>query len=247
MLLVVGGRNLAVPELVREVPDVALAVYAHPDDADVACAGTLALWAGKGCAVHLVICTDGGKGTTDAGVEPADLAERRAGEIEAAASVVGLASFRGLQESDGEVSDDARLREELVRSIRHIKPEVVIGHDPTAVFFGQAYFNHRDHRMAGWALLDAVAPAASLPHYFPTAGAPHQVSTVLLSGTLTPDVWVDVTSTVDAKAAAVECHQSQFAGREGWAAQTVRQRAREEGRRAGVRYAEGFRRLRLAG
>ena len=48
-----------------DIPEVALAVYAHPDDADVACGGTLARWAKAGTAVHLVVCTDGGKGTFD--------------------------------------------------------------------------------------------------------------------------------------------------------------------------------------
>ncbi len=62
-------------------------------------------------------------------------------------------------------------------------PNFVCGHDPTVVFFGREYFNHRDHRIAGTALLDAVAPVAALPLYFPDAGPAHQVDTVLLSGT----------------------------------------------------------------
>ena len=37
-----------------ETPGVVLAVYAHPDDADVGCGGTLARWAKAGSAVHLV-------------------------------------------------------------------------------------------------------------------------------------------------------------------------------------------------
>jgi LmbE family N-acetylglucosaminyl deacetylase len=90
-----------------------------------------------------------------------------------------------------------------------------------------------------------VAPAAALPHYFPDAGPPHQVTTVLLSGTLEPDEWVDVTDTVEIKAAAVECHRSQFAGQHGWAGEAVRRRAEEEGRRGGAAFAEGFRRLNL--
>ncbi|MHB1853168.1 MAG: PIG-L deacetylase family protein, partial [Acidimicrobiales bacterium] len=84
--------------------------------------------------------------------------------------------------------------------------------------------------------------------YFPEAGPPHQVSVVYLSGTLDPDVWVDIGETIEVKAAAVECHGSQFIGAEaGWAAEAVRRRAEEEGRRAGVLHAEGFRRLRLSG
>lgn len=231
-----------------QVPGVALAVYAHPDDADVACGGTLALWSVHGCAVHLVVCTDGGRGTPDPDVRPAELAALRAQELATAAALVGVASHQVLGAADGELDERASLREELVRLIRALRPDVVLGHDPTAVFFGQDYFNHRDHRAAGWALLDALSPSAALPHYYPEAGPPHQASLALLSGTLEPDVWVDISETIDAKAAAVECHRSQFRGvEEGWAGEAVRRRAEEEGRRAGARHAEGFRRLRLGG
>ncbi len=228
-----------------ETPGVVLAVYAHPDDADVGCGGTLARWSTAGSAVHLVVCTDGGKGTRDPGVVPAQLAAERAAELEASSALIGLSSVDNLGFPDGELADSEAFRCTLVARVRALRPDVVCGHDPTAVFFGQDYFNHRDHRIAGAALLDAVAPASALPHYFPDAGPAHQVSTVLLSGTLEPDEWVDVTDTIEAKAAAVECHRTQFAGQSGWAGEAVRRRAAEEGRRAGVGYAEGFRRLTL--
>jgi LmbE family N-acetylglucosaminyl deacetylase len=240
-----GGR--VTPELVSEVPSVVLAVYAHPDDADVGAGGTLARWAKAGAAVHLVVCTDGGRGTSDARTEPAELARRRAGELAEAGALVGLASHEVLGMTDGELVDGPELGGVLVARIRRTKPEAVLGHDPTAVFFGQDYFNHRDHRTAGWALLDALAPAAALPHYFPEAGPPHQAATAYLSGTLEPDVWVDVSDTIAIKAAAVECHRSQFLSGDGWAGDAVHLRAEEEGRRAGVAFAEGFRRLRLGG
>lgn len=230
-----------------DVPAVALAVYAHPDDADVACGGTLALWATLGCAVHLVVCTDGGRGTADPQVDPRDLAIARAAELTTSAGVVGVASLQVLGATDGELDERPGLRGELVGFIRSVRPDVVLGHDPTAVFFGQDYFNHRDHRVAGWALLDALSPSAVLPQYYPEAGRPHQVKVAYLSATLEPDVWVDISEVVERKVAAVECHRSQLAGDEGWAGSVVRRRAEEEGRRAGVRYAEGFRRLRLGG
>ena len=233
--------------LIDETPKVVLAVYAHPDDADVACGGTLARWAKAGAAVHLVVCTDGGKGTPDPAVDPAELAARRAAEVEESAALVGLADTTSLGYPDGELDESGQLRRELVELVRRLRPDVVCGHDPSALFFGQEYFNHRDHRVAGLALLDAVSPAAALPLYFPETGPPHQVSTVLLSGTLEPDVWVDVSETIDCKAAAVECHRTQFAESGGWAAEAVRRRAEEEGRRAGAPFAEGFRRLTLRG
>lgn len=231
--------------MIDETPGVVLAVYAHPDDADVGCGGTLARWAKGGTVVHLIVCTDGGKGTSDPGVQPKKLAAERAAELEASSALIGLTSVDRLGFRDGELTDSEEFRRTLVARIRELRPDVVCGHDPTAIFFGQDYFNHRDHRILGLALLDAVAPAAALPHYFPDAGPPHRVSTVLLSGTLEPDDWVDVSDTIETKAAAVECHRSQFAGQSGWAGEAVRERAAEEGRRAGVAYAEGFRRLTL--
>jgi LmbE family N-acetylglucosaminyl deacetylase len=231
--------------VIDQTPGVALAVYAHPDDADVGCGGTLARWAKVGTAVHLIVCTDGGKGTSDPTMQPKKLAAERAAELEASSALIGITSVDNLGFRDGELTDSEEFRGTLVARVRELRPDVVCGHDPSAIFFGQDYFNHRDHRIAGLALLDAVAPAAALPHYFPDAGRPHQVSSVLLSGTLEPDDWVDVSDTIETKAAAVECHRSQFAGQSGWAGEAVRQRAAEEGRRAGVAYAEGFRRLTL--
>jgi LmbE family N-acetylglucosaminyl deacetylase len=236
-----------VAELLTEVPLRALAIYAHPDDPDVACGGTLGAWAAAGCEVHSLICTDGGKGTTDPALAPEVLAATRAEEAAAAAAALGLAGQELLGVADGEVVDDPWFREVLVAAVRRLRPEVVLCPDPTAVFFGQEYFNHRDHRVVGMAALDAVAPAAAMPHYFPAAGPAHQVSTVLLTGTLAPDVWVDISATVDRKGAAVGCHRSQFPDGEEWAAQAVRMAAEDAGRQAGVALAEGFRRVRLSG
>ncbi len=50
-------------ELLVDVPARALAIYAHPDDPDVSCGGTLAVWAKAGCEVTVLLCTDGGKGS----------------------------------------------------------------------------------------------------------------------------------------------------------------------------------------
>jgi len=234
-------------ELLDDVPARALAVYAHPDDPDVSCGGTLAGWAAAGCEVHTLICTDGGKGTADPAVESKELIAIRAEESAAAATVLGLAGQEFLGVADGELEDEPWFRQVLVAVVRRLRPDVVLCPDPTAVFFGQDYFNHRDHRVTGFAVLDAVAPAAAMPHYFPEAGPAHQVATVLLSGTLEPDVWVDVTGTVEVKGAAVACHRSQFPDGAEWAATAMRLAAEDAGRHAGVPCAEGFRRLRLGG
>src|SRR5258707_14735752 len=84
-------RSSAVAELVETVPASALAVYAHPDDSEVSCGGTLARWAAAGCAVHVVVCTRGDKGSSDPSVRPDQLAKRRAKEGAAAGKVRGAA------------------------------------------------------------------------------------------------------------------------------------------------------------
>lgn len=233
-------------ELVEATPSSVLAVYAHPDDADVSCGGTLARWTASGAEVHVVVCTRGDKGSLDATTDPSELASRRALEVEAAAETLGLSGTHLLGYADGDLENGPDLRSRLVALVRRHRPEAVVCPDPLAVFFGQDYFNHRDHRVVGWAALDAVSPAAALPLYFPEAGPAHQVTTAYLSGTLEPDVWVDITGTLETKSAALACHRSQLVGAAEWMMTVVKQRAEEAGRQAGVRYAEGFRRLRLS-
>jgi LmbE family N-acetylglucosaminyl deacetylase len=130
--------------------------------------------------------------------------------------------------------------------VRQVRPDAVLAPDPTAVFFGSSYINHRDHRVVGWAVLDAILPAAASPHYFPAAGPVFQVPALYLSGTLEPDTWVDITAAIDAKAAALACHATQLGQGGEWLRNVVRQQAEDAGHVAGVRYAEAFRRVALA-
>ncbi len=167
--------------------------------------------------------------------------------MEAAGAVLGLAGRERLDVDDGALATTTEVRERIVVAIRRTKPDVVVCPDPTAVIFGDTYFNHSDHRHAGWATLDAVSPAAGNPHYFPSAGPPHPVAVVLLSGTLEPNVWVDVSGSIETKIDALLCHASQLEGSEDLFREVLRGRAEAEGRTAGVRYAESFRRLTLGG
>jgi LmbE family N-acetylglucosaminyl deacetylase len=113
------------PELLDSVPGRVLAVYAHPDDPDVSCGGTLARWVSSGSEVHVLVCTNGDKGTTDPGVKPRDLAETRALEMAAAAEVLNLAGHHTLGHPDGEIENDAALREQVVRFVRELRPVAI--------------------------------------------------------------------------------------------------------------------------
>ena len=228
-------------------PRVAMAVYAHPDDADVAAGGVMALWAAQGCEVHLVVVCDGSKGAHGSKATPESMREVRRDELELAADLLGVRQVHRLEVPDGDVSNSAELRARLVGLIRGSRPEVILAPDPTATFFGGVYVNHRDHRETGWALLDAAAPAAAMPLYFPEQGPAHQVSRLLLSGTHEPDVAIDVSATIDVKVKAVLAHHSQTGDDAEGVSDVVRGRASQAGRPLGLAFAEAFRSVELAG
>ena len=235
--------------LVTETPARVLAVYAHPDDPEISAGGTLARWAEAGASVSLLITTRGEKGTSDPDADLDALAALRIQETAKAAALLGLADHFHLDWGDGELDDDAGLRGAIVRCVRSVRPDVVLCPDPTAVFFGSSYYNHRDHRMTGWATLDAVAPAAGNPRYFPEhlgeGLSVHQVREVYLTGTLEPDCWVDIGATLERKIDALFCHASQLTETGDWFREFLRTSAEEAGRAAGVRYAEAFRKIEL--
>jgi LmbE family N-acetylglucosaminyl deacetylase len=228
------------------VPRIVLAVYAHPDDPEVACGGSLASWVDRGAEAHVVIVNRGDKGSSSSDVDPDELATERAAEVARASAVLGVTSFSLLGRPDGESENDVELRAVLVEVVRRLRPDTVVCPDPTALFFGAGYINHRDHRVCGSAVLDAVAPAAASPLYFPGSGPAHQVEQVYLSGTLHPDTAVDIGSVLDRKTAALACHRSQLGEGQEWVGELVAQRAADAGRGPGLRYAEVFRVLRLA-
>ena len=233
--------------ILHDRPERALAIFAHPDDPEVACAGTLATWTGAGSEVHLVIANAGDKGMAATATDAGELATIRRSEAEDAAAILGLASVAFLDCPDGELENTSDFRRELIAIIRSIRPGVVIAPDPTAVFFGDSYVNHHDHRALGWAVLDISGSMAGGARYAADAGPPHQIATLLLAGTLEPDTWVDIAGAIDAKVGALRCHRSQLAGGDAGpddvVAALVEARAGEAGHAAGIRYAEGFRRL----
>jgi LmbE family N-acetylglucosaminyl deacetylase len=230
----------------RLQPRSALAIYAHPDDADVAAGGVMAQWASDGVDVHLVVICDGAKGSHSPHLESSDIRETRSEELQSAADLMGVATVTSLGWPDGTVTNSTELRETLVGLVRKLRPEVVLGPDPTATFFGEVYVNHRDHRETGWAMLDAVAPAAAMPLYFPDRGEPYQVASLLLSGTHEPDVVADISSTIDTKVKAVLAHSSQLAGDADAIRDLVYGRAEQAGRPVGAQFGEAFRSVELA-
>ena len=227
------------------IPKIAMSIHAHPDDQEFTVAGTLARWAKAGCDVISVIITSGDAGSNDpahaADYKPT-LASIREDEQTAANKTLGIRETVYMRQPDGELEPTVPLRREVTKLIRHYKPDVVVTGDPQAVFYGNGYINHPDHRAAAQLALYAAFPSAGSRLLFAElleAGyEPHNVKRVYIHGSEKPDTWVDIAESIDVKIAALKKHFSQLGD---WDPEKmIREWAEEEGKEKGLQYAEAY-------
>lgn len=224
-----------------------LGIFAHPDDSEFSCGGSAARWADEGAQITYCIVTDGAAGSNDPDQDLAELVRIREDEQRAACAVLGVREVIFLGYADGTLQATLELRRELTRLIRRLKPDRVVSGDPSAVFYGNDYINHPDHRAAAEAAIYAVFPSACTRPIFPELLAeglePHQVKEVYVSGDdRDANTFVDISTTLERKIESLRCHKSQVDPGDGsW----VRQWAAETGKRGGLEYAEAFRVMRL--
>ncbi len=196
------------------VPESAMVVVAHPDDAEFMVAGTVAKWTRGGATVTYVVVTKGDKGSDDPDMTPSRLTEIREAEQRAAGAVLGVKHFEFMGYDDGYLQHTLALRRDLARLIRRYRPEVVMCFDPTNRFFSDTYTNHPDHRASGDATVDAVFPTArdrlTFPELLADGLEPWKVKQLWMGGTGEPNVWVDIGDTLDLKQKALAAHPSQL-------------------------------------
>ena len=221
----------------------ALVISAHPDDAEFGVAGTVARWAKQGKQVVYVICTNGDKGTTDPNLLPERLSEIREQEQQAAADLLGVKQVVFLRYPDQGLEDTPPFRKHLVRLIRQFRPQTVVTSDPY-----RRYIWHRDHRIVGQVVLDAVYPFARDHLAYPDLIAqdllPHKVKELLFWAAEDINYRSDITDYFDAKLAALRCHTSQVrelgvSDLESW----LRRRCREMAADESFELAEAFHRI----
>jgi LmbE family N-acetylglucosaminyl deacetylase len=221
-----------------------MVIAAHPDDGDFGPAATAARWIDDGAVGWLVCCTSGDAGGQDPDQDPLELAAIREAEQRAAAAIVGYAGVTFLHQPDGALANDLALREQLVREIRTFKPDAVFATDPEVLFYRGGGVNHTDHRAAGFAAVDAVYPAArnalSFPRQVRAGLATHEVRRLYLFWPREPDVWVDVSATVDRKIEALRAHASQIREPERLG-DRIREWLADDGAAIGAPAAEAFR------
>jgi LmbE family N-acetylglucosaminyl deacetylase len=155
-----------------------------------------------------------------------------------------------LSTHDGELENTSIIREAVTRRIREVRAETVVSCDPTAVFFENRYYNHSDHRTAGWIALDSCFPGSGNPHFFSEQlgeGLRTQdVFDVWLGWSNEPNRTEDVSGFFDAKVQALGRHASQLTEGIRFWDEAMRKEAKASGAKIGVELAEEFRVLDLS-
>lgn len=215
-----------------------LAVVAHPDDAELFCAGTLARAKDEGAAIAICVLCRGDKGQPSKEIK--NLAVVRRGEMQNAVKLLGAKLFHG-NFPDGTLMDGREERLKLIEVFRKFRATLVLTHSP--------HDYHPDHRAAS-ALAEAASWfCASRGHKTssPALASPPALwwmDTMDMSG-FEPGFFINVTDHVGIKTRMLACHQSQLQrGKDSDfmpLAELMRCHFRTRGAQAGVEAAEAFR------
>jgi LmbE family N-acetylglucosaminyl deacetylase len=231
--------------------DRALVVFAHPDDAEFLCGGTVARWAKDGTEIHYVCATDGSAGWNGPELSRQEVARLREAEMREAADVLGVSSVSFLGFVDGTLEPNLELRRAVTREVRRVRPDIMVTFEPS-LWSGRRYVNHPDHRAIGEAVLAVVACDAPTRPQFPElleeGLEPHKVARLWLPTFDGADTYVDIGDTIELKIEALHRHKSQMENMGMTDVdQRIREWAAEVGRKHDVKYAEGFRTFELDG
>ncbi len=230
------------------MPDVVLSILAHPDDAEILCAGSMArLVREQGWHAHFATITPGDCGSAELG--PEEISRLRRAEGAAAAAMLG-GVYHCLEERDLLVVYHERPLEKIVRLMRQVQPRIVLTHSPADYIL--------DHEMTS-ALVRAAAFAAPVPNFLrdrqpgaPLAHIPHLYYCDPIEGKdplgrdVPPSFRVDISNFIGLKADLLACHASQ----RDWLLkhhgidhylEAMRDWSAQRGRECGVAFAEGFR------
>jgi N-acetylglucosamine malate deacetylase 1 len=175
-----------------------LAIFAHRDDAELTCGGTLIKLASQGRRTGILDLTEGEMGTRGS-------AAIRAEEAERAAFIMGLAVRENLKLPDAGIVNTPETRRLLARVIRTHRPTIVIAPAP--------HGRHPDHRVTAELVRDAcfVSGLAKVEPDLPKH-RPRKVIHCLTyrEDGLRPTFVVDISNEFERKLEAIRCYGSQF-------------------------------------
>jgi bacillithiol biosynthesis deacetylase BshB1 len=214
-----------------------LVMAAHPDDAELSCAGTILKHIAAGKKVGIVDFTRGELGTRGT-------PEIRLQESADATKILGLHARENLGIRDGFFRNDEETQLKLIEVIRKYQPDIVLAN--------ALEDRHPDHGKGAQLAIDACflsglrqIKTGDLP-----AWRPAQVYHYIQDRYLEPDFVVDISSQWDQKEAAIRAFKSQFFDPNSAEPASyisspdflnfIQARAMEMGHKIGVKYGEGF-------
>lgn len=168
---------------------IAVTVFAHPDDAEISCFGLLAKLRKQGWRVVVVVVTKGENGTADNAID-------RCEEARAAARQIGAEIVFG-DFQDGNVSRSAELVDWVEKLLDQYRPKLIVTH-----FNGHAYTNHQDHVAVEAAVQVAARRAFWRPTLLLAEGIDNNLS-------FQPNWFVDISEEYQDKIDAIAQHRSQ--------------------------------------
>lgn len=225
-----------------------LALFAHPDDAEFLCAGTLAHLADGGAEIHIATLSAGDCGSTT--LPAAKIATLRQREASRAAAVIG-ARYTCLKSKDLLIFYDHPHLNKVMELVRQTSPSLVVTHSPVDYMVDHETVS----RLCQTACFGAMAPNYKTGARHPApplSGIPHLYYADafgrrdLLGNKIESALSVNIASTLKRKEEMLACHKSQ----QSWLQTqqeipetllTMRKMAQEAGSRAHFRWAEGFR------
>jgi LmbE family N-acetylglucosaminyl deacetylase len=142
-----------------------LAVFAHPDDESLACGGLLARCTQSGVRVSLLCLTHGENGPGQDGKpdgrKDRQFRETRAGELDAAARILGIRDVLLLNHEDGMLPwiDHAHLEADILDAISRFQPHVVVTFDEDGLYWHPDHIAVHERTTAAVAKLGTAGPA----------------------------------------------------------------------------------------
>jgi LmbE family N-acetylglucosaminyl deacetylase len=185
-----------------------LCIGAHPDDMEYTCTGTLAKLKKQGYRLYYVIVTNGENGfkLNKKTTVPQRVRIRKEEQLEVGRKL-GVEKIFFLGYRDGFLSYTAKLRRQLVKIIKTVRPEIIFTFDPANKSFINLNVLHHDHRIVAEAVFDSCFAAKNMWMY---PGEPHRIQKFFFFTTDKPNHIEDITELMDFKLELLACHRSQF-------------------------------------
>jgi len=188
---------------------VAMSLLAHPDDAEILCAGTLIRLADEGWEIHIATATSGDCGSVE--LSPDQIAAVRRAEAKTAANMLG-ATYHLLGEQDVNVIFDKETNRKAIDLLRRVAPTLVFTHPR----FDYMLDHEQTHLLARNAAFAYPIPNASVEPLLEGSQIPWLYycdpiqGTDPYSGLLThPTTYINITKEMPRKINMLACHESQ--------------------------------------